>query len=58
MRAYLLKEAFQQLWEYSAPAWAGKFLDEWCRQTWTDVFVKRQGRWQAVASQGTLMTQQ
>src|SRR3954463_6193619 len=33
VRAYLLKEAFQQLWEYSAPAWAGKFLDEWCRQT-------------------------
>src|SRR6202040_447472 len=31
--AYLLKEAFQQLWEYSSPAWAGKFLDEWCRQT-------------------------
>ncbi len=26
--------------------------------TWTDVFVKLQGRWQAVASQGTLMTQQ
>jgi ketosteroid isomerase-like protein len=26
--------------------------------TWTDVFVKRQGRWQAAASQGTLMTQQ
>ena len=25
--------------------------------TWTDVFVERQGRWQAVASQGTLMTQ-
>jgi ketosteroid isomerase-like protein len=23
--------------------------------TWTDVFVKRKGRWQAVASQGTLM---
>src|SRR5205807_5356064 len=33
VRAYLLKEAFQQLWEYSSPAWAGKFLDEWCRQT-------------------------
>jgi len=32
VRAYLLKEAFQQLWEYSSPAWAGKFLDEWCRQ--------------------------
>jgi hypothetical protein len=29
----LLKEAFQQLWDYNSPAWAGKFLDEWCRQT-------------------------
>ena len=25
---------------------------------WTDVFVKRQGRWQAAASQGTLMAKQ
>jgi ketosteroid isomerase-like protein len=25
---------------------------------WTDVFVKRQGHWQAVASQGTLMAKQ
>src|SRR5438105_1991257 len=33
IRAYLLKEAFQQLWDYNSPAWAGKFLDEWCRQT-------------------------
>jgi transposase len=33
VRAYLLKEAFQQLWEYNSPAWAGRFLDEWCRQT-------------------------
>jgi transposase len=33
IRAYLLKEAFQQLWDYSSPSWAGKFLDEWCRQT-------------------------
>lgn len=33
VRAYLLKEAFQQLWEYNSPTWAGKFLDEWCRQT-------------------------
>src|ERR1700730_17263846 len=32
VRAYLLKEAFQQLWEYNAPAWAGRFLDEWCPQ--------------------------
>ena len=33
VRAYLLKEAFQQLWDYNSPSWAGKFLDEWCRQT-------------------------
>jgi transposase len=33
VRAYLLKEAFQQLWDYNSPAWAGKFLDEWCGQT-------------------------
>jgi transposase len=33
VRAYLLKEAFQQLWDYSSPSRAGKFLDEWCRQT-------------------------
>jgi transposase len=32
VRAYLLKEAFQQLWDYNSPAWAGKFLDQWCRQ--------------------------
>ena len=24
--------AFQQLWDYNSPAWAGKFLDDWCRQ--------------------------
>jgi len=33
VRAYLLKEAFQQLWDYNSPAWTGKFLDEWCRPT-------------------------
>jgi hypothetical protein len=32
VRAYLLKEAFQQLWDYNSPTWAGKFLDDWCRQ--------------------------
>jgi len=32
VRAYLLKEDFQQFWEYESPAWAGKFLTEWCRQ--------------------------
>ena len=29
--AYLLKEDFQQLWEYASPTWSGKFLDAWCR---------------------------
>lgn len=32
VRAYLLKEAFQQLWDYNSPAWARKFLADWCRQ--------------------------
>jgi len=32
VRAYLLKEDFQQLWDYESPIWAGKFLDEWCHQ--------------------------
>jgi transposase len=27
VRAYLLKEEFQLLWEYVSPAWAGRFLD-------------------------------
>ena len=29
-RAYLLKEDFQQFWDYNSPAWAAKFLDDWC----------------------------
>jgi transposase len=32
-RAYLLKEDFQQFWEYNSPVWAGMLLDFWCRQT-------------------------
>jgi transposase len=32
VRAYLLKEDFQQLWNYVSPAWAAKFLDAWCSQ--------------------------
>ena len=32
VRAYLLKEDFQQLWEYNSPVWAGDFLDFWCKQ--------------------------
>ena len=30
IRSHLMKEDFQRLWEYQSPAWAGKFLDEWC----------------------------
>ena len=30
-RAYLLKEAFRKFWDYSYPAWAKKYLDQWFR---------------------------
>ena len=33
VRAYLLKEEFQQFWNYNSPHWAGMFLDFWCYQT-------------------------
>ncbi|HEY6371110.1 MAG TPA: ISL3 family transposase [Candidatus Sulfotelmatobacter sp.] len=33
VRAYLLKEDFQQFWDYHSPTWAGLFLDFWCYQT-------------------------
>ena len=33
VRAYLLKEDFQQFWKYNSPHWAGLFLDFWCGQT-------------------------
>ena len=33
VRAYLLKEDFQQFWRYNSPHWAGMFLDFWCHQT-------------------------
>ena len=33
VRAYLLKEDFQQFWDYNSPTWAGMFLDFWCFQT-------------------------
>lgn len=29
VRAYLLREEFQRVWEYRSAGWAGKFLDEW-----------------------------
>jgi transposase len=33
VRTYLLKEDFQQLWEYDSPTWAARFLDFWYSQT-------------------------
>lgn len=30
VKAYLQREDFQRFWEYSSPAWASKFLHEWC----------------------------
>jgi transposase len=39
-KAYLLKETFGQLWDYSNPTWARKFFENW----------KRQLRWQRLPS--------
>lgn len=33
VRAYLLREDFQQFWEYVSPVWAMKFLDGWIKKT-------------------------
>ena len=33
IKAYLLREDFQQFWEYQIPAAAGKFLDNWVTRT-------------------------
>jgi transposase len=30
IRSHLMKEDFQRFWEYTRPAWAGRFLDQWC----------------------------
>ncbi len=30
VRAYLLKEDFNGLWDYVSPVWAGRFLQRWC----------------------------
>jgi transposase len=32
IRAYLLKEEFQLFWEYISPAWAEKFMHQWCKK--------------------------
>lgn len=37
--AYLLREQFEQLWDYASEAWARKFFDNW----------KKQLRWQRLA---------
>ena len=31
VRAYLLKEDFQRLWEYTSVGWASKFIDSWTK---------------------------
>ena len=31
VKAYLLAQELDGLWGYVSPAWAGKFLDQWCR---------------------------
>ena len=33
VRAYLLREDFQRFWTYQSPAWASRFLKEWCTRT-------------------------
>lgn len=33
VRAYLLREDFQRFWTYRYPAWASRFLREWCTRT-------------------------
>ena len=32
IRCYILKEEFQQLWEYVSAGWAGKFIDAWTKK--------------------------
>jgi transposase len=33
VKAYLLKEDFQQFWRYKSAGWAGKFLEDWATRT-------------------------
>lgn len=33
VRSYLLREDFQQFWEYTTPGWAMRFLQQWCTRT-------------------------
>jgi len=49
VRAYLLREDFQQFWEYKSATWAKKFLDEWIRKTMLSkiemIFSRNIARW-------------
>jgi hypothetical protein len=42
VRAYLLKEDFQNLWEYKYSASGAKFLDQWCTHPHSDPAVGRE----------------
>jgi transposase len=46
IRAYLLKEELQLMWDYVSPVWAGKFLDAWCTKVMRSKLepLKRQAR--------------
>jgi len=46
VRAYLLKEDFQQFWKYTSPTWAGRFLDAWCTRVMRSRIepIKKQAR--------------
>jgi transposase len=33
VKAYLLREDFQQFWKYQSAAWAGRFLEDWATRT-------------------------
>jgi len=33
VESHLLREDFQRFWEYKSPAWADKFLGQWCERT-------------------------
>jgi transposase len=33
VRSYLLREDFQQFWEYTTAGWAMRFLQQWCTRT-------------------------
>ena len=45
VRAYLLKEDFQQFWTYQSATWAGKFLDAWLlRLSLSQTYLSRMSR--------------